>query len=89
MRQSLHASPLDVSQAVLLQKAGGPAAVRQNVLRFTAEAIVRKARIRHNARILGSVDFEEVRSQASFSGADPVLLAWSPIRLAFEANGGA
>ncbi|KAL8424587.1 hypothetical protein Efla_003703 [Eimeria flavescens] len=59
LRQSLHASALTVSQAVLMQQAGGPAAVRRKILRFIAEAVARKAKLRHNARILGSVDFEE------------------------------
>ncbi|KAL8446015.1 hypothetical protein Emag_004867 [Eimeria magna] len=59
LRQSLHSSTLDVSEAVLLQKAGGPAAVRRDILRFTAEALTRKARVLHNARILGRLEFEE------------------------------
>ncbi|KAL8438109.1 hypothetical protein ACSSS7_000474 [Eimeria intestinalis] len=60
LRQSLHASALGVSEAVLLQRAGGPAAVRRDILRFTAEALTRKARLLYNARILGRLEFEEV-----------------------------
>ncbi|KAL8271311.1 hypothetical protein Esti_004750 [Eimeria stiedai] len=59
LRQSLHASALGVSEAVLLQKAGGLVAVRRDILRFTAEALTRKARVLHNARILGRLGFEE------------------------------
>ncbi|XP_026191961.1 uncharacterized protein LOC34623084 [Cyclospora cayetanensis] len=73
---SLHASPLDISQAFLLQKAGGAAAVRKDVLRFLAEAIVRKARVQHKARILGGVDFAEDLSSVAdrFSPGSPLTL---------------
>lgn len=60
LRQSIHASPLGMSQAVVLQKAGGSPAVRRDVLRFMMEAIVRKARVHQKARILGNVEFVEV-----------------------------
>lgn len=60
LRQSLHSSPLGVSQAVLVQKAGGPAAVRRDILRLIAEAVVRKARVREGTRILGLLGFEGV-----------------------------
>ncbi|KAL8454518.1 hypothetical protein Emed_000239 [Eimeria media] len=59
LRQSLHASALGVSEAFLLQKAGGPAAVRRDILRFTAEALTRKAQVMHSAPIRGKLEFEE------------------------------
>lgn len=59
-RSSLFSSPLDVSAAYLLQKAGGVSAVRRDVIRFLSEAIQRKVQVEHNLRVMGEAKFTEV-----------------------------
>ncbi|CDJ43019.1 hypothetical protein, conserved [Eimeria tenella] len=75
-RSSLSSSPLDVSAAYLLQRAGGVSAVRQDVIRFLSEAIQRKAQVEHNLRVMGEVKFTEDISELGdrFSPGTPFTL---------------
>lgn len=72
-RSSLSSSPLDVSAAYLLQRAGGVSAVRQDVIRFLSEAIQRKAQVEHNLRVMGEVKFTEVSDSDAGNPSKKIL----------------